>query len=104
MSGMQFGIFTIGDVTTDPTTGRTISEHDRIKDTVTIAKKIEEVGLDVTPYTDRVANGETGLYPLVENSASIAQIMQTAFDQAWMRQIDGADFVSFNNRVNALFD
>lgn len=63
-----------------------------------------EAGLDVTPFTDRVANGETGLYPLVENSASIMPIMQTAFDQCWMRQIDGADFASFNERVNALFD
>ena len=62
-----------------------------------------EAGLDVTPFTDRVANGETGLYPLVENSASISSIMQTAFDQCWMRQIDGADFASFNDRVNALF-
>ena len=44
---MQFGIFTVGDVTTDPTTGRTPSEHDRIKATVEIAKKAEEVGLDV---------------------------------------------------------
>lgn len=61
-------------------------------------------GLDVTPFTDRVANGETGLYPLVENSASIMPLMQTAFDQCWMRQIDGADFVSFNDRVNALFE
>ena len=61
-------------------------------------------GLDVTPFTDRVANGETGLYPLVENSASIESIMQTAFDQCWMRQIDGADFASFNDRVNALFE
>jgi len=44
---MQFGIFTIGDVTTDPTTGRTPTEHERIKATVAIAKKAEEVGLDV---------------------------------------------------------
>ncbi len=44
---MQFGIFTIGDVTEDPTTGRTPTEHERIKATVTIAKKAEEVGLDV---------------------------------------------------------
>ncbi len=44
---MQFGIFTVGDVTTDPTTGRTPTEHERIKATVTIAKKAEEVGLDV---------------------------------------------------------
>ena len=44
---MQFGIFTIGDVTTDPTTGHTPTEHERIKATVEIAKKAEEVGLDV---------------------------------------------------------
>ena len=44
---MQFGIFTIGDVTTDPTTGRTPTENERIKATVAIAKKAEEVGLDV---------------------------------------------------------
>ena len=44
---MQFGIFTIGDVTEDPTTGRTPTEHERIKATVEIAKKAEEVGLDV---------------------------------------------------------
>ena len=60
-------------------------------------------GLDVTPFTDRVANGETGLYPLVENSASIMSIMQPAFDQCWMRRIDGADFAAYNERVNALF-
>jgi putative FMN-dependent luciferase-like monooxygenase len=44
---MQFGIFTIGDVTEDPVTGRTPTEHERIKATVEIAKKAEEVGLDV---------------------------------------------------------
>jgi putative FMN-dependent luciferase-like monooxygenase len=44
---MQFGIFTIGDVTTDPTTGRTPTEHERIRATVELAKKAEEVGLDV---------------------------------------------------------
>ena len=44
---MQFGIFTVGDVTTDPITGRTPSEHERIEATVAIAKKAEEVGLDV---------------------------------------------------------
>jgi putative FMN-dependent luciferase-like monooxygenase len=44
---MQFGLFTVGDVTTDPTTGHTLSEHERIKNTITIALKAEEVGLDV---------------------------------------------------------
>ena len=63
-----------------------------------------ESGLDVTPFTNRVENGETGLYPLVENSASIASIMQTAIDQCWMRQIDGADFASYKVGVTAGWD
>ncbi|MFO7691181.1 MAG: LLM class flavin-dependent oxidoreductase [Cryobacterium sp.] len=44
---MQFGIFTVGDVTADPTTGRAPSEHERITAMVAIARKAEEVGLDV---------------------------------------------------------
>ena len=47
MSAMQFGIFSVGDVTPDPTTGRTPTEHERIMATVAIAEKVEEVGLDV---------------------------------------------------------
>ncbi|HEX7739673.1 MAG TPA: CE1758 family FMN-dependent luciferase-like monooxygenase, partial [Marmoricola sp.] len=44
---MQIGIFSVGDVSTDPTTGHVQTEHERIKDTVTIAKHAEDVGLDV---------------------------------------------------------
>jgi putative FMN-dependent luciferase-like monooxygenase len=44
---MQFGIFTVSDITEDPTTGRTPSEAERIQATLTIAKHAEEVGLDV---------------------------------------------------------
>ena len=44
---MQFGVFSVSDITTDPTTGRTPSEAERIQAIVTIAKKAEEVGLDV---------------------------------------------------------
>jgi putative FMN-dependent luciferase-like monooxygenase len=44
---MQFGIFTVSDITQDPTTGRTPSEAERIRATLTIAKHAEEVGLDV---------------------------------------------------------
>ncbi|GAB4063073.1 LLM class flavin-dependent oxidoreductase [Angustibacter speluncae] len=47
MVPMQFGVFSVSDLTTDPTTGRTPTERDRIKAVVTIAKKVEEVGLDV---------------------------------------------------------
>src|SRR5215467_9399991 len=59
---MQFGIFTVGDVTPDPTTGRTPSEHERIKAMVRIALKAEEVGLDV------FATGEHHNPPFVPSS------------------------------------
>ena len=44
---MQLGVFTIGDVTRDPTTGRTPTENERIKATVAMARKAEELGMDV---------------------------------------------------------
>ncbi len=44
---MQFGIFSVGDVTTDPVSRKTPSEAQRIRSIVRIAKKAEEVGLDV---------------------------------------------------------
>lgn len=44
---MQIGVFTVSDITTDPTTGRTPTENDRIKAGVAIAKAAEESGLDV---------------------------------------------------------
>ncbi|WP_323447391.1 LLM class flavin-dependent oxidoreductase [Streptomyces yaizuensis] len=59
---MQFGIFTVGDVTADPTTGRTPTEAERIRDTVAIALKAEEVGLDV------FATGEHHNPPFVPSS------------------------------------
>ncbi|MFI5617704.1 LLM class flavin-dependent oxidoreductase [Streptomyces sp. NPDC051567] len=59
---MQFGIFSVGDVTTDPTNGRTPGEHERIKAMVAIALKAEEVGLDV------FATGEHHNTPFVPSS------------------------------------
>lgn len=44
---MQFGIFSVSDITRDPVSGVTPSEAERIKAVVTIAKHAEEVGLDV---------------------------------------------------------
>ena len=44
---MQIGVFTVGDITPDPATGRRPTEHERILSAVTIAKKAEEIGLDV---------------------------------------------------------
>ena len=59
---MQFGIFTVGDITTDPTTGHTVSEAERIQIMVTVALKAEEVGLDV------FATGEHHNPPFITSS------------------------------------
>jgi putative FMN-dependent luciferase-like monooxygenase len=59
---MQFGIFSVSDVTPDPTTGRTPSEEERIQAMVTLALKAEEVGLDV------FATGEHHNPPFVASS------------------------------------
>ncbi|MGO4463229.1 LLM class flavin-dependent oxidoreductase [Streptomyces sp. M-16] len=59
---MQFGIFTVGDVTADPATGRVPGEHERIKAMLAIAQKAEEVGLDV------FATGEHHNPPFVPSS------------------------------------
>jgi putative FMN-dependent luciferase-like monooxygenase len=44
---MQFGIFSVSDITRNPVTGRTPSEAERIQASVQIAKRADEVGLDV---------------------------------------------------------
>ncbi|HEY1569571.1 MAG TPA: CE1758 family FMN-dependent luciferase-like monooxygenase [Solirubrobacteraceae bacterium] len=44
---MQFGIFSVSDVTRDPVTGRTPSEAERIRAVVQNARRADEVGLDV---------------------------------------------------------
>jgi putative FMN-dependent luciferase-like monooxygenase len=59
---MQFGVFSVGDVTPDPTTGRVPTEAERIQAMVTIALKAEEVGLDV------FASGEHHNPPFVPSS------------------------------------
>ncbi len=59
---MQFGVFTVGDVTVDPTTGRAPSEHERIESMTRIALRAEELGLDV------FATGEHHNPPFVASS------------------------------------
>jgi putative FMN-dependent luciferase-like monooxygenase len=62
VSAVQFGIFSVGDVTQDPTNGRTPSEHERIKNMVEIAVRTEEAGMDV------FATGEHHNPPFVPSS------------------------------------
>jgi len=58
----EFGVFSVGDITMDPTTGRTPTEGERLDAMVRIAKKTEEVGLDV------FAAGEHHNPPFVNSS------------------------------------
>jgi len=44
---MQFGIFSVSDITKNPVTGYTPSEAERIDASVQLAKRADEVGLDV---------------------------------------------------------
>src|SRR6476469_4288790 len=59
---MQFGIFTVGDVTTDPTTGRTPDDTERVRAMLTIAQHADAAGLDV------FATGEHHNPPFVPSS------------------------------------
>ncbi len=59
---MQFGIFSVSDVTTDPTTGRTPDDTERVRAMLTIAKHADEAGLDV------FATGEHHNPPFVASS------------------------------------
>lgn len=59
---MQFGIFTVGDIRTDPISGQTPSEQQRLEMMVALAEKAEEVGFDV------FATGEHHNPPFVASS------------------------------------
>jgi len=59
---MQFGIFTVSDVTTDPTTGTSPDDTQRVRDILTIAEHADQAGLDV------FATGEHHNPPFVASS------------------------------------
>ena len=59
---MQFGIFSVSDVTTDPTTGRTPDDTERVRAMLTIAQHADQAGLDV------FATGEHHNPPFVASS------------------------------------
>ncbi|WP_324652626.1 LLM class flavin-dependent oxidoreductase [Georgenia sp. H159] len=59
---MQFGIFTVSDVTTDPTTGRTPDDTERVRAMLRIAEHADQAGLDV------FATGEHHNPPFVASS------------------------------------
>ncbi|GAB3278979.1 LLM class flavin-dependent oxidoreductase [Parasphingorhabdus pacifica] len=59
---MEFGIFSVSDVTTDPTTGRTPGDTERVRSMLKIAQHADQAGLDV------FATGEHHNPPFVASS------------------------------------
>ena len=59
---MQFGIFTIADITPDPMTGKVPTENERLQNMVEMGRLAEQVGLDV------FASGEHHNRPFVASS------------------------------------
>ena len=53
---MQFGVFSVSDITRDPVSGETPSEAERIQAAVAIATKTEEVGMDVFAIGEHFIN------------------------------------------------
>jgi hypothetical protein len=54
---MQFGLFSVSDITRDPTTSYTPTEAERIDAVVKIAQKTEEVGMDVFAIGELLKKG-----------------------------------------------
>lgn len=60
-------------------------------------------GIDVTPFTQQVANKTTFLFPITENAAKITSIIQPAVDAVFEGKAPDSSLTDANDRVNALF-
>ena len=61
-------------------------------------------GVDITPFTDHLTNGTTFLFPITDNAAKIAGIMQPAMDAILTGQAKADSLTAANEQVNALFE
>lgn len=60
-------------------------------------------GIDVTPFTDQVKDGNTFLPPVTEKAAEVAAIMGPAMDGVMGGSADVSSLTDANTQVNALF-
>ncbi|MDF2558626.1 MAG: sugar transporter substrate-binding protein [Microbacterium sp.] len=63
----------------------------------------EERGIDVSPFTDQVADQTTFLFPITANAAQVDSIMHPAMDSVLTGDADPSSLTGANDRVNALF-
>jgi multiple sugar transport system substrate-binding protein len=63
-----------------------------------------ERGIDVSPFTDHIADGTTFLFPITSGAAQVEGIMKPAMDSVLTGQADVGSLTGANERVNALFE
>ena len=79
---MQFGVFTISDLTADPLTGQARSEAQRLADILGLARTTEAVGLDVFALGEHHSRGYVSASPGVILAAVAAQTTKIALSTA----------------------
>ena len=95
---MEIGVFTIGDVTTDPTTGTTPTENERLQSTLRIAQKAEEVGFDV------FATGEHHNPPFVAPANPAVLLAHVAATTSTLRLSTATTLITTNDPVRLAED
>jgi len=65
---------------------------------------LSATGLDVTAFTDPIADGETFPYPEILQASEVQSIMGTAMDQVVGGDADASSLTAVNERVDAVFD
>lgn len=61
-------------------------------------------GLDVTPFTDHVADGTTFLFPVTYNAADIVAYLRPALDSIYLGQDDASVMTKTNEQINELLE
>ena len=69
-----------------------------------VAYNQEERGLDVSAFTDQVADKTTFLFPVTTNAADIKALMQPRFDAVYIGSSPVSSLTEVNDQLNNLFD
>jgi multiple sugar transport system substrate-binding protein len=64
----------------------------------------EERNLDVTPFTDQVAQDTTFLFPVTSNAADITALMNPVMDSIYIGTEPASSLTGLNEQLNRLFD
>jgi alkanesulfonate monooxygenase SsuD/methylene tetrahydromethanopterin reductase-like flavin-dependent oxidoreductase (luciferase family) len=110
---MEFGVYTFGDLVTDPHTGTTISAHTRMLQVLDLARKAEASGLDVIGvgehHGEEFVNSATAIMLTAMASVtssirltSAATLLSTADPVRTYQEFATADLIS-NGRIELMF-